>query len=187
MSIAHFWEQYIEGDNHALGELYRPMFRKLFFIAYKYTRNEDTSTDLVHDLFTQLLQTPLQERSEKWKDIQHVEGFLVVLIKCKALDWLKIHKNRIRIINEQNQTTSNFQIDQLQDDLEHLEKIISLLTPKEQNILQLHLAGYKNAEIAAQHNQSEKSIRNRLSESRNKLKLLWKRSYLFILILNWIN
>lgn len=187
MSVAYFWQQYIEGDNQVLGELYRPMFRKLYFIAFKYTQNEDTSSDLVQDLFTLLLQTPISDRKEKWKDLQNVEGFLVVLIKCKALDWLKVTRNRASILNDKFHYESTLQTDSLVDDLEQLDKIISMLPPKEQTIVRLHLEGYKNAEIAVEQNQSEKSIRNRLSESRNKLKLLWKRSYLFILILSWIN
>ena len=84
MSVVYFWKQYIEGDNQILGELYRPMFRKLFFVAFKYTQNEDTSFDLVQDLFTTLLHTPVTERTDKWKVIQNVEGFLVVLIKLDS-------------------------------------------------------------------------------------------------------
>jgi RNA polymerase sigma factor (sigma-70 family) len=187
MSVVYFWKQYIEGDNQILGELYRPMFRKLFFVAFKYTQNEDTSFDLVQDLFTTLLHTPVTERTDKWKDIQNVEGFLVVLIKCKALDRLKVTRNRTRILNEKHLKESPFQTDSINDDLEQLDKIISMLTTKEQTIIRLHLEGYKNAEIAEEQNISEKSIRNRLSESRNKIKLLWKRSYIFIVILNWIN
>ena len=177
MSLDYFWQQYIEGDNQKLGELYLPMFRKLYFVAFKYTQNEDTSSDLVQDLFTSLLDTPIYERKDKWNDIRNIEGFLIILIKCKALDWLKITKNRSRIINEQFKIEALNQFDTFfNEDLEKLQKIISFLTPKEQAILQLHLAGYKNAEIAEHQHQSEKSIRNRLSESRNKLKILWKRS-----------
>jgi RNA polymerase sigma factor (sigma-70 family) len=176
MSLDYFWQQYIEGDNQKLGELYLPMFRKLYFVAFKYTQNEDTSSDLVQDLFTSLLDTPIYERKDKWNDIHNIEGFLIILIKCKALDWLKVTRNRTRILNEKHLKESPFQTDSVNDDLEQLDKIISMLTPKEQTIIRLHLEGYKNAEIAEEQNISEKSIRNRLSESRNKLKILWKRS-----------
>jgi RNA polymerase sigma factor (sigma-70 family) len=176
MSLDYFWQQYIEGDNQKLGELYLPMFRKLYFVAFKYTQNEDTSSDLVQDLFTSLLDTPIYERKDKWNDIRNIEGFLIILIKCKALDWLKVTRNRTRILNEKHLKESPFQTDSVNDDLEQLDKIISMLTPKEQTIIRLHLEGYKNAEIAEEQNISEKSIRNRLSESRNKLKILWKRS-----------
>jgi RNA polymerase sigma factor (sigma-70 family) len=187
MSVTLFWQQYIQGDNEVLGELYRPLFRKLYFVAYKYTKQEETASDLVHDLFTYLLNTPIPERKIKWNDIQNVEGFLVVMIKCKALDWVKVTRNRERILNKKYQQDSIYQANYLSEDLEKLEKIISLLSTKEQSLLKLHLEGYKNEEIAKIHNQSEKSVRNRLSESRNKIKLLWKRNYLFILILSWIN
>lgn len=187
MSVSNLWQQFIEGDNQVLGELYRPMFRKLFFVAYKYTHNEETSFDLVQDLFTNLLHSSIIERKEKWQEIQNIEGFLVILIKCKSLDWLKTSKNRERILNKQFENIENESLSEIDDNHIKLDKIIQYLSKKEQIILQLHLAGYKNNEIAQLQNQSEKSIRNRLSESRNKLKLLWKRSYIFILILSWIN
>ena len=187
MSVSTIWQQFIEGDNQVLGELYRPMFRKLFFVAYKYTHNEETSFDLVQDLFTNLLHSSVNERKEKWQEIQNIEGFLVTLIKCKSLDWLKISKNREKILNKQQKIIESDYLNEIDDNHIKLDKIIEYLTEKEQIILKLYLAGYKNDEIAQLQNQSEKSIRNRLSESRNKLKLLWKRSYIFILILSWIN
>lgn len=187
MSVAYFWQQYIDGDNQILGELYRPMFRKLYFVAYKYTHNEDIASDLVQDLFTNLLHTPIHERKNKWKDIQNVDGFLTVLIKCKAMDWRKITKNRERILSETHIPFNVESKNELDENKEQLYAIIQLLPSKEQELILLYLAGYKNEEIALHKNQSEKSVRNRLSESRNKLKQLWKRSYLFILILNWIN
>ena len=187
MSIAHFWQQYIEGDNQILGKLYRPVFQKLYFVAFKYTHNEEASFDLVHDIFTSLLDTPIIERENKWKDIKNIEGFLVVLIKCKALDLLKITKNRNRILHEKYIYCEIKDENIENENIEQLYKIIELLSLKEQKLLKLHLSGYKNEEIAKHQNQSEKSIRNRLSESRNKLKLLWKKNYLLILILNWIN
>ena len=33
--IDYYWEKYVDGDNQALSELYRPLFRKLFFVAFE--------------------------------------------------------------------------------------------------------------------------------------------------------
>jgi len=53
---------------------------------------------------------------------------------------------------------------------------------KEQQLLQLHLAGYNNEEIAERKNYYEKTVRNKLSLTRKKLIYLWKN---LILILLW--
>ena len=188
MYSPNLWQQYIEGNNKILGVIYTPLFQKLFLIAYKYTKNEEVSSDLVHDLFLSLLNTSNEDRKKKWDQINNHEGMLTTMIKCKALDWYKTKQNRNRIISE-NLTTNNTEYDDKDfvENIQLLYNIIQQLTKKEQELLNLYLAGYKNNEIAQLQNQSEKSIRNRLSESRNKLKLLWRRSYIFILILSWIN
>jgi DNA-directed RNA polymerase specialized sigma24 family protein len=82
------------------------------------------------------------------------------------------------------EATTNYSSQELNEELYY---VIQQLPLKEQELIQLHLSGYKNDEIAIMHQQSEKSVRNRLSESRNKLRILWKKNYLWIVLLNWIN
>lgn len=185
MTTEFFWTKYIEGDNQALKGLYQPLFRKLFFIAFKFTRNEAIASDIVHDLFEMLLQTSIEERQTKWSAILNIDAFLSTLTKCKSMDYHKVESNRKRILSEWDQPEGEV-IEHLEHS-EKLQKLIHQLTKKEQEILHLHLAGFKNKEIAQIQDQSEKSVRNRLSESRNKLRILWKRSHLLLLLLNWIN
>jgi RNA polymerase sigma-70 factor (ECF subfamily) len=188
MSLNDFWYLYTSGQNHALGDLYKSTHQKLFFIAFKYTKNEAVAFDLLHDTFDYLLHVPIKQREEHWSDIQSIEGFLVTLIKCKALDYGKIQQNRIRIQQEIiYPQTKHVENSDFEEELQQLENLIQTLSEKEQQLLRLHLAGYKNEEIATLQNQSEKSIRNRLSESRTKLRLLWKKNYLLLILLPWIH
>jgi RNA polymerase sigma factor (sigma-70 family) len=188
MSLNNFWNLYIQGQNQALGDLYKSTHQKLFFIAFKYTKNEDVASDLLQDTFDYLLHVPLKQRTVRWSDIQNIEGFLVTLIKCKALDYCKTQQNRIRIQQEIiYPQTKLVATNEFEEELQHLKTIIQTLSPKEQELLQLHLAGYNNEEIATLQNQSEKSVRNRLSESRTKLRLLWKKNYLLLILLPWMH
>ena len=188
MCSSKYWQEYVQGNNEMLGNLYRLMFRTLFFTAFKYTKNEDVSSDLIHDTFDDLLHMRIQHRKEKWSEIENIDAFLVTLIKCKSLDYLKIKKNRLRIEQEIiYPQTKNYASNELNEELQNLEKLIKTLNLKEQQILHLHLTGYKNEEIAEIQQQSEKSIRNRLSESRTKLRLLWKKTYLLMILLHWIH
>ena len=188
MSLNNFWNLYIQGQNQVLGDIYMSTHRKLFFIAFKYTKNEDVASDLVQDTFDYLLHVPLKQRADRWSDIQNIEGFLVTLIKCRSLDYYKTQQNRLRIQQEIiSPQTQHIESNELEEELQQLKKIIQALSRKEQGLLHLHLAGYKNEEIATLQNQSEKSIRNRLSESRTKLRLLWKKNYLLLILLPWIH
>jgi RNA polymerase sigma-70 factor (ECF subfamily) len=185
MTIESYWVKYVEGDNQALTGLYQPLFRKLFFIAFKFTRNETIASDIVQDLFEMLLQATIEERQLKWSTILNIDAFLSTLIKCKSMDYHKVESNRKRILSMQEQPLE--EDPELYENSEKLQQLIYHLSKKEQEILQLHLAGFKNEEIAQIQDQSEKSVRNRLSESRNKLRILWKRSHILLLLLNWIN
>ena len=175
----------MDGDNQALSELYRPLFRKLFFVAFKFTKNDSEASDIVQDLFTLLLQTSVDERKIKWKSIVNIDAFLCTLVKCKSMDYFKVENNRKKIRTRQfgSEDTAN---DSYQEFYEQLNYLIQQLSLKEQELITLHLSGYKNNEIAFMHQQSEKSVRNRLSDSRNKLRILWKKNYLLIMLLNWI-
>jgi RNA polymerase sigma-70 factor (ECF subfamily) len=61
------------------------------------------------------------------------------------------------------------------------EEILSILSPKEQEIFQLHLDGYKNEEIAEKQKLTEKTVRNKLSISRKKMEKVLK-SFLFLFV-----
>ena len=175
------WEAFINGDNESLTSLYLPYFEHLFFIALKYVKNTEVAQDITSELFTNLLETDIAVRKSKWSQIEDTKSFLATIIKCRALDYVKIEQNRTRILNE-NASPIITTEEQNKDEIEHLKYCILQLPLEEQKLLELHLAGYKNEEIAEKQNYSEKTVRNKLSLSRKKLIYLWKN---LILILVW--
>ena len=179
--MIEYWEEYINGNNQALTKVYEPFFQPLVFVALKYVRDIDLAQDITSELFTKLLETDKTERKEKWSNINDVKAFLSTIVKCRALDHLKINKNRCRIISE-NQSHFEEYIDNKEQELNHLKTCIEALPKEEQELVQLHLSGYKNHEIAEKLNYSEKTIRNKLSTSRKNLIYLWKN---LILVLIW--
>jgi RNA polymerase sigma-70 factor (ECF subfamily) len=175
-----YWEEFIHGDNQSLSKVYEPLFQPLLFIALKYVKNLEQAQDITSELFASILETDVPTRQTKWSQIRDLKAFLSTIIKCRALDYLKIDKNRMRILEERAQTLTITHEQSL--DLEHLRTCIYLLPAEEQELLHLHLAGYKNDEIATQKNYAEKTVRNKLSSSRKKLIYLWKN---LILVLLW--
>lgn len=179
--MSEYWEEYINGNNHALAKVYEPYFQPLVFVALKYVRDLDLAQDITSELFTKLLETDLPERKEKWSEINDIKAFLTTIVKCRALDHLKIQKNRNRILSE-NQILLEEYTDNKKQEFDHLKTCISELPKEEQELVSLHLSGYKNHEIAEALNYSEKTIRNKLSTSRKNLIYLWKN---LILVLLW--
>ena len=179
--MSKFWKEYINGNNHALSKVYEPYFQPLVFVALKYVKDVDLAQDITSELFTKLLETDKTERKEKWSNINDVKAFLTTIVKCRALDHLKIQKNRNRILRE-NQILSEEYTDNKEQEFDHLKTCVEALPKEEQELVQLHLSGYKNHEIAETLNYSEKTIRNKLSTSRKNLIYLWKN---LILVLLW--
>lgn len=175
------WEEFIHGNNAALAFVYEPLFQPLLFVALKYVRNTEVAQDIISELFTCLLESDITVRQTKWGQIRDIQAFLSTIIKCRALDHLRVEQNRRRLCDE-NLTNPLFSDEKRKEELAHLEVCMFQLTLEEQQLLQLHLAGYKNDEIAEKQNYSEKTVRNKLSLSRKKLIYLWKN---LILILVW--
>ncbi len=175
------WEEFIAGNNAALTFVYEPLFQPLLFVALKYVRNTEVAQDITSELFTSLLETDITIRQSKWSQIRDIPAFLSTIIKCRALDHLKQEKNRQRLLNK-NLTNTSFTDEKRKEELAYLHVCIVQLPLEEQELVALHLAGYKNEEIAEKQNYSEKTVRNKLSLSRKKLIYLWKN---LILILLW--
>ena len=174
------WEEFIEGNNASLTFVYESLFQPLLFVALKYVRNTEVAQDITSELFASLLETDIVLRQTKWSQIRDISAFLSTIIKCRALDHLKLVKNRQRL--NENLTPSSYTDEKRKEELAHLNVCILQLSLEEQKLVQLHLAGYKNDEIAEKQNCSEKTVRNKLSLSRKKLIYLWKN---LILILVW--
>ena len=177
--IEKHWEKFINGENDALSFVYEPLFQPLLFIAIKYVKNPEIAQDITSELFVSLLETDLNTRQSKWSQIRDIKAFLSTIIKCRAIDYIRMHQNRLRIL--QKEAIFQQENQDLILDLEHLKLCIDALPNDEKHLIELHLAGFKNEEIAEQKNYTEKTIRNKLSASRKKLIYIWKNLILVVL------
>lgn len=166
------WRKFLKGDNQALGELYSELFEPLVFISIFYVKNNETARDIVSELFVQLITTSSDDRIAKWETVNSCKAYLTIAVKNKSIDYLRKVKNQAAI-SEQIPVNLTVSL------TESGEEILSILSPKEQEIFQLHLDGYKNEEIAEKQNLKEKTVRNKLSISRKKMEKVFK-SFLFL-------
>ena len=109
------WEEFIQGNNAALTFVYEPLFQPLLFVALKYVRNSEVAQDITSELFTSLLETDIIIRQTKWSQIRDISAFLSTIIKCRALDHLKLVKNRQRL--NENLTPSSYTDEKRKEEL----------------------------------------------------------------------
>jgi RNA polymerase sigma-70 factor (ECF subfamily) len=167
---------FCQGNNNALGKLYKQWLPELYLIAFRYLKSTQEAEDVVADCFEKLIMMPVEKRQEKFIENQiNIKALMIVIVKNKCLDHLKTTKNRIRIIdtikNLRSSTTANLANQKFVE--ENFESLFICLNDKEQIILKLNIDGFSHQEISAQLNISEKTISNILSISRNKIRELW--------------
>ncbi len=173
------WNLYVNGSNHALGELYNAIFEKLVFRAIYYTKNSETAREIVSELFVSLIELNSDERKQRWTQTKNIEALLLAIVRNKCLDYLKITVGRLRIIEGQNSIAVNNYQDELEL-IKHLEQCMKELTEDERNLMNLHLQGFNNHEIGDALQISEKTVRNKLSLSRKRIIKLWHQLSLLI-------
>jgi RNA polymerase sigma-70 factor (ECF subfamily) len=167
---------FCQGDNNALGKLYKQWLPELYLVAFRYLKSNQEAEDVVADCFEKLIMMPVEKRQEKFIENQiNIKALMIVIVKNKCLDHLKITKNRGRIIDKIKfffpSTTPNLVHRKFTE--ENFESLFVCLLDKEQIILRLNMNGFSHKEISAQLNISEKTISNILSISRNKIRELW--------------
>ena len=160
------WDQFIQGKNDALGNLYADLFEPLVYVAYYRVKNIEIARDIVGEVFVMLLSTPIHLRKLKWPDIYTVEGYLTQMVRNKSIDVIRKTNRQLNAIEE---------IPQLSEVPEYFgEEVLNTLPQKEHELFQLHLNGYTNTEIASHQKLSEKTIRNKLSLIRKKMAYVYK-------------
>ena len=178
------WTEFLDGDNHALGEMYVAVFEPLVMRAIYYTRDLENARDIVSQLFTELLLVPKDIRRERWCQVLDPKSFLSVIVRNKCLDHLRVVSNRQRILNSMPQNQAFFSEDSSEKELfGKLNQCISELSDAERKLLELHLDGYRNHVIAEELNLSEKTVRNKLSLTRKLLVIRWHKLFIFIWLL----
>ena len=167
---------YIKGDNQAIEDIYYELKDRLLLIAYNYNRDKDICKDIVQDVFEKLFHLPIEKRCRYFGE-SHTSliAYLSIFIKNKSIDIRKTRTNRERIIQSIRHTfnteSENSSLEKFIYDA--LKEMLNSLQPREKEILQLHLEGYSNDEIAKNLDISYNSVKNNIYEAKKKLKELW--------------
>lgn len=167
------WMRFVKGENEALGELYSVLFEPLVFVSFYLVKNNDVARDIVGDLFVFLLSIEVKERKAKWKEVNTVKTYLSAAVRNKSIDYLrktKLHLSKIEEVLDGSITI---------EDNPFFDESLMLLREEEKEVFQLHLDGYKNEEIAQKQQLTEKTVRNKLSLTRKKMRTYFKSLLIF--------
>lgn len=165
------WQRYVEGDKAVFGELYTHYHKSLTAYCIGKVGTIELAENVASDTLIKLLQYPNPA------EIESFEGWLFGVAKNECLSFLSKSERRRKLLSD------NYKIERAQNpdaettfSMESMDRLIQLsLDDKEYKIWQLHQQGYDNLEIAEMLGSSEKTIANRKSVARAKLKTAFKK------------
>lgn len=169
-------QRFIQGDPEALNEIYAQLAPRLKAMAYRYCRQAENASDVVQDVFAKLAAMDIERRIEYFgsKDA-NLEGWLMVCVKHRAMDVVKIEENRRKKSPEVRSNIADQTLNLSEDVLtrQRFQYICRYLQPRQREVIELHIEGYRNEEIADRLKLSYNTVKNNIYEARQKLREIW--------------
>lgn len=162
-------------DRIAQEEIYRLFFPRAYAIARKYVRNEHDVLTIINDGFLKVFKYIHTFSIEK----SPFEAWFVTVIKRTALDHVT-QKKKPDIISLPDDSNLCVQDDEVTEEPQVLQHIISTLPSTTKSVISLSVEGYSHKEIAAILGISEGNSRWHLSDARKRIRIKIKTKKAFI-------
>ena len=165
------WQKFASGDKSVFGQLYSHYHKSLTAFCIGMIENLEHAENVASEVLIKLLQ------HQKVDQIENFEGWMFHVAKNECLTHLSKTERRKTLLNDnyplkmENQPDVETQFSQ--ENIDHL--IQTTLDEKDYKIWQLHQQGYDNSEIAEIIDSTEKTVANRKSAARTRLKELFKK------------
>jgi len=103
-----------------------------------------------------------------------VGAYLKVMVKNRCLDKLRTENNRNSIHNGIISLFNRYSFNDAMVESDYLE-LIEFLPEQQRKVFEMHLDGFDNESIAEKLGVSYNTVRNTLSTSKKKLRILWNK------------
>jgi RNA polymerase sigma-70 factor (ECF subfamily) len=164
-----------DGDRK-LSFWYSQYFNELLFISFHLLGSESEAEDVVSGIFEKLIRIyPNNEASSLFTNDDELVGYLKISVRNACYDVLRARKRRGGILNQIGLTLKFWKRPEAFDKFQNeaFELMMMQLSERENQILQLHLKGYKNEEIAEMLSLSQLTVRNTLHNAKKRIRKIW--------------
>lgn len=153
--------------------VYNTFHAQLFYTAFHYLKDQDDSNDVVNEIFLKLLEMSISDRVYLLSGVDEKLGaYLKVMVKNRCLDKIRTEKNRNSIQSGIINLFNRYSYNHGMAEADYLE-LIAVLPEQQRRIFEMHIDGFDNQAIAQELNISYNTVRNTLSTSKKKLRILW--------------
>jgi RNA polymerase sigma-70 factor (ECF subfamily) len=164
-----------DGDRK-LSFWYSQYFNELLFISFHLLGDESEAEDVVSGIFEKLIRIyPSHETSSLFTNDDELVGYLKISVRNACYDILRARKRRGGILNQIGLTLKFWKRPEAFDKFQNeaFDLMMMQLSERENQILQLHLKGYKNEEIAQMLSLSQLTVRNTLHNAKKRIRKIW--------------
>ena len=165
--------------------LYNEHYLSVFRFAKKIVSDRQAAEDITTDVFVKMW-----DKRTDFESGLKLQSFLFTATRNACLNFLRDEKrhasdHQYLLSNLEQHEEKDFSVHPITEDVyAYLQEEIEKLPGKMKSILQLHLRGLKNDEIALELSIAEKTVRNLKSEAVKQLKLaVIKRGFLYLFFL----
>lgn len=186
------WLRFKAGDSEALGILAQTHYRALYNYASKFSNDSDFIRDSIQELYLELW-----ERRSYLSETAFVKSYLLKALRHKiikeSLRLKRFHESGQTLFDPDNSDpsieTNIIENEQLRFQNGHLQRIISLLTKRQQEIIYLRFyQNLENEDIANIMGLGRQSVSNLLYRTIKEIKELWlaaEFSWIFFAYIIW--
>ena len=162
-----------------------PLKDKLFRLALRITFNRAEAEDVVQEVFVRLW-----EKRGELKSVQNLEGYLLLSVKNRCLNYLKHEEVERRhaeiLLQEQDEEDEDYRL-MREEMYRALHRAVDELPERCRQVFELHLQGKKNEEIAQVLELSVETVKTQKKKAMYFLRERLGKSYYLLIILNIID
>ena len=170
-------KNFLQGEEEAFGFIFKAWKQEFYLVALGYLKDEYKAEDAVADMFFGIYQMKVSRKKQLFLDGGvSLKAYMIACLKNKCIDYIRMNDNRKSILYRLARTFKksdfNSSIDTFSQ--EKVDLLLSSLNEKDATILGLYMKGYDVEEIASELSKNAKTISNRLSLVRKRVKMLLK-------------
>lgn len=155
--------------------IYSLYLDEMLMIAFSILKDEKEAEDIVAAVFEKLLNHSKESKTAFGINHNELKGYVFVSVRNACLDLLKTKKRREKILYQIGKSLQFWKRPEAYDmfEKEAIQLMIQNLSDREKQILEAHVKGTKNPEIAKMLGISEFTVRNTLHNARKRIRKMW--------------
>jgi len=172
--VAQYWEEFKAGDKESFGPIYEFYSPMLTFFCLGKVKNIALAENFASEA---LIRTYSHQEPDK---IKNIEQWLFTIARNLCITHIRSVKRQGEILSDFSAGQNSKQSPEVYQvfTLENMNQLIKgELNEEEYQLWVMHAEGYNNDEIATRFELNSKTIANRKSDIRSRLKRIFKKYY----------